>query len=145
MTLSAEDVETAQRDDPLFVHGTQCLGVASRVLDLLGRSRGAVDVLFLQRPHEDEVIPNDKQVTLKEGDHLHSQPPADYGFQSAILTEAGLEPARATLNNQPDGWCFLVISEYELPPQFQPARVEILIKLPPGFSIEAGTYKEISG
>lgn len=91
------------------------------------------DVLFLQRPHEDEVIPNDKKITLKDGDHLHSQPPADYGLQSAILTEAGLEPARTTLHNQPEGWCFLVVSEYALPAQFQPARVEVLIKLPPGF------------
>src|SRR6266850_5102522 len=86
------------------------------------------DVLFLQRPGEDEVIPNDRKVTLKNGDHLHSQPPADYGLQTAILTEAGLEPARTTLHNQPDGWCFLVISEYELPAHFQPERVEILIK-----------------
>jgi E2/UBC family protein E len=77
------------------------------------------DVLFLQRPHED--------------DHLHSQPPADYGLQSAILTEAGLDPARATLHNQPEGWTFLVISEYALPAEFQPARVDVLIKLPPGF------------
>ena len=91
------------------------------------------DVLFLQQPHEDQVIPNDKKVTLKDGDHLHSQPPADYGLQFAILTEAGLEPARAILHNQPDGWCFLVISEYELPAGFQPGRVEILIKLPPGY------------
>ncbi len=91
------------------------------------------DVLFLQQPHEDEVIPNDKKITLKNGDHLHSQPPADYGLQSSILTAAGLGPARATLHDQPDGWCFLVISDYELPAGFQPGRVEILIKLPPGF------------
>ncbi len=35
------------------------------------------DVLFLQRPGEYEVIPNDIKITLKNGEHLHSQPPAD--------------------------------------------------------------------
>ena len=55
------------------------------------------DVLFLQRPGEDEVIPNDKKITLKNGDHLHSQPPADYGWGAANLTAAGvpLESRRA--------------------------------------------------
>ncbi len=91
------------------------------------------DVLFLQQPHEDQVIPNDKTVTLKNGDHLHSQPPADYGLQSSILSDAGLEPARATLHEQPDGWCYLIISDYELPAGFEPGSVELLVKLPPGF------------
>ena len=30
------------------------------------------DVLFLQRPGEDEVIPNDKKITLKNGDHSNT-------------------------------------------------------------------------
>src|SRR5580765_5484761 len=38
------------------------------------------DVLFLQQPGEDQVIANDSKITLKNGDHLHSQPPADYGL-----------------------------------------------------------------
>lgn len=91
------------------------------------------DVLFFQRPGEDEVIPNDIKVTLKNGDHLHSQPPADYGLQPAVLTEAGLAPARVVLHPEPTGWCFLVILDYELPAGFEPGRVELLIKLPPGF------------
>jgi hypothetical protein len=91
------------------------------------------DVLFLQRPGEDEVIPNDAKVTLKNGDHLHSQPPADYGLGPALLEEAGLPAERATLHPQPDGWSFLVISDYALPAGFEPNRVELLVKLPPGF------------
>ena len=48
------------------------------------------DVLFLQARGDDEVIANDAKVTLKKGDHLHSQPPADYGFGEIDLREAGI-------------------------------------------------------
>ena len=91
------------------------------------------DVLFLQSPGEDEVIPNDGKITLKDGDHLHSQPPADYGLGAAALADAGLAPERAALHPEADGWSFLVISDYELPAGFVPNRVELLVKLPPGF------------
>lgn len=91
------------------------------------------DVLFLQRPGEDEVIPNDAKVTLKNGDHLHSQPPANYGLETALLSEAGLAPGRAVLHADAGGWSLLVISDYQLPESFQPNRVELLVKLPPGF------------
>src|SRR5690349_3858807 len=91
------------------------------------------DVLFLQRPGEDEVIPNDKQITLKNGDHLHSQPPADYGLETTLLFEAGTPPERAVLHAETGGWQFLVISDFELPRGFEPNRVDLLIKLPPGF------------
>lgn len=37
------------------------------------------DVLFLDRPGEDEVIPDDARITLKCEDHFHSSPPANYG------------------------------------------------------------------
>ena len=47
------------------------------------------DVLFLQRPGDDEVIGNDAKVTLKNGDHLHSQPPADYGLGPAPTRRGG--------------------------------------------------------
>lgn len=91
------------------------------------------DVLFLQRPGEDEVIPNDKKITLKNGDHLHSQPPADYGREAALLAGAGIPTERATLHPDAGGWQFLVISDFQLPEGFQPNRVELLIKLPPAF------------
>lgn len=91
------------------------------------------DVLFLQRPGEDEVIPNDMKITLKNGDHLHSQPPADYGLGAALLAEAGIAPERAALHPEAGGWQFLVISDFELPTGFEPSRVELLVKLPPGF------------
>lgn len=91
------------------------------------------DVLFLQRPGEDEVIPNHAKITLKDGEHFHSQPPADYGLGAALLDEAGIAPDRATMHAEPGGWVFVVISNYELPPGFAPSRVDLLVKLPPGF------------
>lgn len=91
------------------------------------------DVLFRQVPGEDEVIGNDTKVTLKNGDHLHSQPPADYGLHTPDLSEAGIDAARATIHQQPGGWSFLVISGYKLPAGFEPGGVELLVKLPPGF------------
>jgi hypothetical protein len=91
------------------------------------------DVLFLQRPGEDEVIPNDTKVTLKNGDHLHSQPPADYGLGAALLAAAGIPTERAVLHSEAGGWQLLVISDFELPRGFEPNRVELLIKLPPAF------------
>lgn len=91
------------------------------------------DVLFVQRPGDDEVIANDAEVTLRNGDHLHSQPPADYGIKPALLDDAGLPPERAAVHQQPDGWSFLVVSEYELPSGYQPDRVRLLLKLAPTF------------
>ena len=91
------------------------------------------DVLFLQRQGDDEVIANDAQITLKNGDHLHSQPAADYGSGAVELGTLGLFSDRAVLYPQPDGWQFLVISEYKLPRGFRPDVVELLIKLPPTF------------
>jgi hypothetical protein len=91
------------------------------------------DVLFLQRPGEDEVIPNHAKITLKNGEHFHSQPPADYGLGAALLEEAGVALDRATLHTEAGGWVFVVISNYELPAGFAPNRVDLLVKLPPGF------------
>ncbi len=91
------------------------------------------DVLFLQQPGDDQVVANDARVTVKNGDHLHSQPPADYGIASSILAEAGIASERAAIVRQPDGWSFLVISDYEIPSGFQPNRVQLLLKLPPAF------------
>ena len=59
------------------------------------------DVLFLQQPGEDQVIPNETKVTLKDGDHLHSQPPADYGSAAAeFLSDSGLAPERVALHDE---------------------------------------------
>jgi hypothetical protein len=91
------------------------------------------DVLFLQAHGDDKVIANDAKVTLKNGDHLHSQPPADYGFDTQQLQTAGVELSRATIHSQGGGWSFLVISGYALPEGFQPGAVDLLIKIPPGF------------
>ena len=46
------------------------------------------DVLFLQRPHEDLVIQNEQEVCLKNGDRLHSSPPANYGDGSNLKIDA---------------------------------------------------------
>src|SRR5688500_12677991 len=67
------------------------------------------DVLFLQAHGDDQVIANEATVTPKNGDHLHSQPPADYGFDARQLEGAGIEAGRATIHPQPGGWLFLVI------------------------------------
>lgn len=91
------------------------------------------DVLFLQHPGEDEVIPNHAEITLKDGEHFHSQPPADYGLGAALLEEAGIAPNRATMHSEPSGWVFVVISNYNLPEGFAPNQVDLLVKLPPGF------------
>jgi len=91
------------------------------------------DVLFLQARGDDEVIANDTEVILKNGGHLHSQPPADYGFEQANLGEAGIDCSCATIHAQPNGWSFLVISGYKLPEGFKPQAVDLLIKLPPAF------------
>ena len=92
------------------------------------------DVLFLQSRGDDEVIANEAKVELKNGDHLHSQPPADYGSDAAaVLCDADLAPERVALHHESNGWKFLVISDYPLPTGFTPNRVQLLVKLPPGF------------
>jgi hypothetical protein len=50
-----------------------------------------------------------------------------------VLIEAGLEPARVTIHSEAGDWSLLVISDYSLPPGFQPSRVQLLVKLPPAF------------
>jgi hypothetical protein len=87
------------------------------------------DVLFLQRPGEDEVIPNDTKITLKNGEHLHSQPPADYGWGAALFADAGIPAGRTVLHPEAGGWQFFVISDFELPRGFEPNRVELLVNL----------------
>ncbi len=91
------------------------------------------DVLFLQREGEDEVIGNEVKVTLKNGDHLHSQPAADYGLQHSRIIEEHLTHHNFSLHDAPEGWSFLVISDYKLPSGFRPDKVQLLLKLPPTF------------
>ena len=91
------------------------------------------DVLFLQQPGSDQVIANDAHITLKNGDHLHSQPPADYGNGASSLAALEINCERTTIHPQPGGWNFLVIAGYELPLGFLPNSVELLVKLPPTF------------
>jgi hypothetical protein len=91
------------------------------------------DVLFLQQPKEDQVIANESTITLKNGDHLHSQPPADYGLDIAPGLEIDAVLDHAELHRQPDGWSFLVIPDFGLPSGFQPDQVRLLLKLPPVF------------
>jgi hypothetical protein len=88
------------------------------------------DVLFLDRPHEDEVITDDTKITLKMGECFHSAPPANYGHQ---LDVAAVGVERFTAHSQPDGWTFLVIPEYAVPDAFSPGLVQLLVKLPPTF------------
>jgi E2/UBC family protein E len=89
------------------------------------------DVLFLDRPHEDEVIANDTKITLNCGECLHSAPPANYGNAVLDAASVGFEPFE--LLPQPDGWTFLVVQDYPLPEAFVPNVVRLLVKLPPLF------------
>ncbi|WP_243383942.1 multiubiquitin domain-containing protein [Geothrix alkalitolerans] len=91
------------------------------------------DVLFLQREGGDDVIGNDVRVTLKNGDHLHSQPAADYGLQHSKVVEEHLAAHEFSLHEGPEGWSFLVIADYSLPSGFRPDKVQLLVKLPPTY------------
>jgi hypothetical protein len=88
------------------------------------------DVLFLHRPHEDEVIANDAKVVLKRDDQFHSAPPANYGV-SIEAFDVGF--SRFASHPQPDGWTFLIVPDYPLPECFRPSSVRLLMKLPPSF------------
>jgi hypothetical protein len=90
------------------------------------------DVLFRERPGEDEVIPDDAKVVLRSGDCFHSSPPANYG-DGAQITAADVGYDRYEALKQPDGWTFLVVPEYRLPDGFVPRVANLLIKLPPLF------------
>jgi Prokaryotic E2 family E len=90
------------------------------------------DVLFRDRPGEDEVIPDDAKVVLRVGDCFHSSPPANYGGGTLITAgDVGYDKYEAL--KQPDGWTFLVVPEYKLPDGFLPRIARLLIKLPPLF------------
>ncbi|MCA9493209.1 MAG: hypothetical protein KC621_24930 [Myxococcales bacterium] len=89
-------------------------------------------MLFLQQPGPDLVVRNDSAVTLKNGDQLHSQPAADYGGVDQ-LADAGLATDKVKLHPQPDGWTFLVVDDFDIPVEYGPHRVQLLIKLPPLF------------
>ncbi len=90
------------------------------------------DVLFRDRPGEDEVIPDDAKVVLRHGDCFHSSPPANYG-DGTLITAADVGYERYEALKQPDGWTFLVVPEYRLPEGFLPRVARLLIKLPPLF------------
>lgn len=92
----------------------------------------ATDVLFLDRPGEDEVIPDETRVVLKCDDHFHSSPPANYGDGLQLAAaDVGYAPFQAL--KQPDGWTYLVVPNYQLPGEFLPQAIQLLIKLPPLF------------
>lgn len=90
------------------------------------------DVLFLERPGEDEVIPDDARVVLKCNERFHSSPPANYGDGPRLAAaDVGHAPFEAL--KQPDGWTYLVVPNYPLPAGYLPRAIQLLIKLPPLF------------
>lgn len=91
------------------------------------------DVLFLQRPREDQVITNDCSVTLRNGARLHSQPPADYGNAHFLAGDSGLSAEQLHLHHQPGGWTFLVVDAFALPEGYDEQEAKLLVKLPPTF------------
>jgi len=91
------------------------------------------DVLFLQAPCDDQVIPNEAVTHVRPCDVFHSQPPADYGFEAALLSDSGLSTDRVQVHPQDNGWTFLVVDGFRLPGTYQPQETQLLIKLPPLF------------
>jgi hypothetical protein len=89
------------------------------------------DVLFLDRPREDEVVANDTKITLKCDECFHSEPPANYGRPLIDASSVGFE--RFELLPQPGGWTFLIVHDYPVPDCFVPKVVRLLVKLPPLF------------
>jgi hypothetical protein len=83
------------------------------------------DVLFLDQPGDDLVIKNEATVTLKNGAHLHSQPAADYGDEQRYHEVSELP--------QPDGWTFVIYRDFQIPSDYRPDRIDVLVKLPPTF------------
>jgi hypothetical protein len=90
------------------------------------------DVFFRQAKGEDEVIPNDQHVTVKDGDHFHSSPPANYGSFVAAA-EGWVSTVGGRLLPQPDGWTFMILDSFALPVEFRPRNIRLLVKIPPGF------------
>jgi len=83
------------------------------------------DVLFLDQPGDDLVIKNEASITLKNGAKLHSQPAADYGDEQRYAEMVELP--------QPDGWTYVIYRDFQIPSEFRPDRVDLLVKLPPTF------------
>jgi Prokaryotic E2 family E len=90
------------------------------------------DVLFLNRPKEDEVIPDDKKVTLRTGDRFHSAPAANYGDAVVAEIDVAEFPGFEVLP-QLDGWTWLKFAEFPLNDGYEPRSTTLLIKLPPSF------------
>lgn len=91
----------------------------------------AGDVLFLNRPGEDEVITDQTNVTLHTGQRFHSSPPANYGH--ALERDEFAEIQGCTADLQADGWTWLTFADFRLNDAFKPECATLLIKLPPGF------------
>jgi hypothetical protein len=91
----------------------------------------STDVLFLDRPNEDEVIADTTKVVLKCGDCFHSGPPADYGAYEVDVAVVGA--LRFEFLPQADGWQFLVVEDYPIPDGYSASSARLLVKLPPGF------------
>jgi hypothetical protein len=89
------------------------------------------DTLFLDHAKEDVVIPNEQSITLKNGESFHSEPPANYG--KAVIDPEEVGSAPFELIDQPDGWTFLVLTDFQLPDGFVPRTAQVLVKLPPLF------------
>ena len=91
----------------------------------------ATDVLFLNRPKEDEVIPDDLEIKLRTGQQFHSAPPANYGHAEVQELETGYHQAEFLA--QPDGWTWIRIADYPLNEGYVPPSATLLVKLPPSF------------
>jgi hypothetical protein len=91
----------------------------------------AGDVLFRNRPKEDEVIPDDLRIKLRTGDRFHSAPPANYGHAEAQELDTGY--THSEFLRQADGWTWLRIAQCPLNEGYAPPTATLLVKLPPSF------------
>ena len=119
-------------DIKINLQGFQFIGACITGRELKERAGiELTDVLFRSRPEEDEVIPNDAEIRLSQEDCFYSAPPANYGSLDLRPADVGSEQFHCV--PQPDGWTFLVVSNFAVPGGYSHNKAELLVKLPPGF------------
>lgn len=106
--------------------------VSGRALKELAKINLA-DTLFLNVPGcDDAVVHNDLEIRLETGMCFYSCPPAKYGDQIELKLSDEYRDQLKRLP-QPDGWCFVILRDFQVPEAYQPNQTQLLVKLPPRF------------